>query len=211
MIRGFEKMLRHELGGRTGCVAIVVSDEAQDYRPEMEWMAGRLREQDLAAYCVEPHDVDFTEEGLRLLRDHRPIALIYRFFELFDLPNVPKSELMMYAVKQDRVAVTPPFKPALEEKLAFALFHHPALATFWHNELGEEACSILSGLIPRSWILDPRPLPPAAVIPGLELGGRAVTDWRELGTCHAERTPLRDQAVRVFAARLGQPRSLGRA
>ncbi|MFM7841051.1 MAG: hypothetical protein ACKO9T_04165, partial [Nitrospira sp.] len=29
--------------------------------------------------------------------------------------------------------------------------------------------------------LDPRPLPPAAVIPGLQLGGRAIADWRDLG------------------------------
>jgi hypothetical protein len=181
MIRGFAGMLRERMEGHTGCVAIVVSDEAQEYRPEMEWLAARLREQDLAVFCVEPDDVDFTEEGLRLARTHRPIALVYRFFELFDLANVPKSELIMYAVKKDRVAVTPPFKPALEEKLAFALFHHPALASFWRSELGEETQAALADMIPRTWILDPRPLPPSAVIPGLELGGRAIADWRDLG------------------------------
>ncbi len=181
MAREFAAMLRAQMGSRVGCVAVIVSDEAQEYRPEMEWMAARLREQDLAVFCVEPDDVDFTEEGLRLSRTHRPIALVYRFFELFDLLNVPKSELIMYAVKKDRVAVTPPFKPALEEKLAFALFHHPALASFWRSELGEETLAVLAGMIPRTWILDPRPLPPAAVIPGLELGGRAIADWRDLG------------------------------
>ena len=181
MVREFTAMLRERMEGHTGCVAIVVSDEAQEYRPEMEWMAASLRERDLAVFCVEPDDVDFTEEGLRLSRTHRPIALVYRFFELFDLSNVPKSELMMYAVKKDRVAVTPPFKPALEEKLAFALFHHPALASFWKAELGEDTWTVLAGMIPRTWVLDPRPLPPAAVIPGLELGGRAVADWRDLG------------------------------
>jgi len=181
MIEGFAAMLRAQMGTRTGGVAIVVSDEAQDYRPEMDWMAARLRERDLAAFCVDPHEVDFTEEGLRLMRDHRPIALLYRFFELFDLPNVPKSELVMYAAKQDRVAITPPFKPQMEEKLAFALFHHPALTTFWQKELGEEAFGVLLGLMPKTWVLDPRPLPPAAVIPGLQLGGRAIADWRDLG------------------------------
>ncbi len=181
MVRGFAAMLRERMAARTGGVAIVVSEEAQEYRPEMEWMAARLREQDLAAFCVEPDEVDFTEEGLRLARDHRPIALLYRFFELFDLPNVPKSELIMYAAKQGRVAVTPPFKPQQEEKLAFALFHHPALTAFWHAELGEETCAVLAGLLPKTWVLDPRPLPPAAVIPGLELGGRAIADWRDLG------------------------------
>lgn len=180
MVRGFAAMLRERMEGRAGGVAIVVSEEAQDYRPEMEWMAARLREQDLAAFCVEPDEVDFTEDGLRLARDHRPIALLYRFFELFDLPNVPKSELTMYAAKQGRVAVTPPFKPQVEEKLAFALFHHPALTAFWQGELEEETYAVLSRLLPKTWVLDPRPLPPAAVIPGLELGGRAIADWRDL-------------------------------
>ena len=180
MIRGFAAMLRERMEGRAGGVAIVVSEEAQDYRPEMEWMAARLREQDLAAFCVEPDEVDFTEDGLRLARDHRPIALLYRFFELFDLPNVPKSELTMYAAKQGRVAVTPPFKPQVEEKLAFALFHHPALTAFWQADLGEDTYVVLSRLLPKTWVLDPRPLPPAAVIPGLELGGRAIADWRDL-------------------------------
>ena len=180
MIRGFAAMLRERMEGRAGGVAIVVSEEAQNYRPEMQWMAARLRERDLAAFCVEPDEVDFTEDGLRLARDHRPIALLYRFFELFDLPNVPKSELIMYATKQGCVAVTPPFKPQMEEKLAFALFHHPALTAFWQAELGEETHAILSRLLPKTWVLDPRPLPPAAVIPGLQLGGRAIADWRDL-------------------------------
>ncbi len=180
MVRGFAAMLRERMGSRAGGVAIVVSEEAQDYRPEMEWVAARLREQDLAVFCVEPDEVDFTEDGLRLARDHRPIALLYRFYELFDLPNVPKSELIMYAAKQGRVAVTPPFKPQMEEKLAFALFHHPALTAFWQDELGEEPHAILSRLLPKTWVLDPRPLPPAAVIPGLQLGGRAIADWRDL-------------------------------
>ncbi|MBI5775838.1 MAG: hypothetical protein HY444_00485 [Nitrospirae bacterium] len=180
MVRGFAAMLRERMEGRTGGVAVVDSEEAQDYRPEMEWMAARLREQDLAVFCVEPDEVDFTEDGLRLARDHRPIALLYRFFELFDLPNVPKSELIMYAAKQGRVAVTPPFKPQAEEKLAFALFHHPALTAFWQADLGEDTCAVLSRLLPKTWVLDPRPLPPAAVIPGLELGGRAIADWRDL-------------------------------
>ena len=181
MVRGFAAMLRERMEGRSGGVAIVVSEEAQDYRPEMEWMAARLREQDLAAFCVEPDEVDFTEDGLRLARDRRPIALLYRFFELFDLPNVPKAELIMYAGKQGRVAVTPPFKPQQEEKLAFALFHHPALTAFWQAELGGDTHAVLSRLLPKTWVLDPAPLPPAAVIPGLELGGRAIADWRDLG------------------------------
>lgn len=178
MLRGFESMVRAAQGGRPGVIAIVVSDEARDYRPEMAWVAARLREAGLDIRCVEPRELRFTEEGLWLDRD--PVSLIYRFFELFDLPNVPKAELIMYAAKKDLVQVTPPFKPALEEKLAFALFHHPRLAPFWKAALGEERQAILGGLIPRTWVLDPSPLPPSAVIPNLRLGDRAVADWRDL-------------------------------
>ncbi len=182
MVQGFARMLRAQIGDRAGCVAIVVSEEARDYRPEMAWMAARLREQGLEAYCVEPRDLRFTEEALfaNLDGQDRPVALVYRFFELFDLKNVPKAELVMYSAKKDRVLVTPPFKPALEEKLAFALFHHPILAPFWKRELGDESYPILAGVLPRTWVLDPSPLPPSAVIPDLRVGGRAVADWRDL-------------------------------
>ncbi len=182
MVEGFAAMLRHLLDGRSGCVAIVVSDEANDYRPEMTWVAARLQEHGIEAWCVEPREVRFTEESLVLTGEagERPIALVYRFFELFDLKNVPKSELIMYSAKKDRTIVTPPFKPALEEKLSFALLHHPILSPFWKRELGEETFALLSGLMPRTWILDPRPLPPPAIIPDLCVAGRAVGDWQDL-------------------------------
>lgn len=180
IISGFAEMLQDQMGNRSGCAAIVVSEESRDYRPEMTWLAARLREAGLETYCIEPRAVRFTEEALWVTGEtgDRPIAVLYRFFELFDLKNVPKSELIMYSAKKERIAVTPPFKPALEEKLAFALLHHPVLAAFWQRELGEETFGVLSGLMPRTWILDPSPLPPYGVIPGLYMAGRPVTDWR---------------------------------
>jgi hypothetical protein len=185
-IHGFAAMLRATLATHpevpAGCLAIVVSEEARDYRAEMTWLAARLCDVGLEAYCVEPQDVRFTEEGLLLdqAQRHRRVAAVYRFFELFDLKNVPKAELIMYSAKQERVVVTPPFKPALEEKLAFALYHHPILRPFWQRELGATTDAVLMGLLPRTWILDPRPLPPAAVIPDLRLGDRAIADWKDL-------------------------------
>lgn len=182
MVQGFAAMLRDKAGGRPGCVAIVVSEESKDYRPEMEWMARRLRETGLEAYCADPRELRFTEESLLLPTGAGllPVALVYRFFELFDLRNIPKTELIMYAAKKDRVVVTPPFKPALEEKLAFALLHHPILAPFWRRELSESTWTLLRRVMPRTWILDPTPVPPAAVIPGLEVGARAVSNWGPL-------------------------------
>lgn len=184
MIQGFAAMLRGQQGQHPGCVAILVSEEAKDYRPELIWMAGQLRDRDLDTHCVEPRDIRFTEDGLYLSAGigERPVGLIYRFYELFDLMNIPKAELVQYAVKKERVAVTPPYKPALEEKLAFALLHHPILTPYWRQELGREVFLQLTTIMPRTWVLDPAPIPPSATIPGLSLNGRAVTNWKSLAT-----------------------------
>ena len=180
MIEGFAAMLRRDVF-HPGVVAIVVSEEAKDYRPEMMWMARALTARGLETHCIEPGELRFTEEGLRLTAaDDRPIALIYRFYELFDLLNIPKAELVQYAAKKGLVSVTPPYKPALEEKSAFALLHHPALAPFWRTALGEELYVHLTTVMPRTWVLDPAPVPPSAVIPGLSVGGRAVMHWGDL-------------------------------
>jgi hypothetical protein len=184
MVRGFTHMLRSLQNQRSGCIAIVVSEESKDYRPEMSWLAAQLRERGLSAWCVEPREIRFTEAGLRLYADGReePVSVIYRFYELFDLLNIPKSELVQYAVKKGWVAVTPPYKPALEEKSAFALLHHPVLRPFWEKELGTDCLLHLSTLMPKTWLLDPAPLPAIATIPGLQIGGRAVARWTDLET-----------------------------
>jgi hypothetical protein len=184
MVRGFAAMLRNQIAQHTGCVAILISEEAKDYRPEMTWLAARLRAIGLDAYCVEPRHIRFTEEGLWITNEgmDQPIALIYRFYELFDLLNIPKSELIQYALKKGRVAVTPPYKPALEEKLAFGLLHHPALQPFWEQTLDRHVFLQLAAIMPRTWTLDPAPIPPSATIPGLAIGGRAVMNWHDLAT-----------------------------
>ncbi|MEO6835879.1 MAG: hypothetical protein ABI231_08235, partial [Candidatus Tumulicola sp.] len=105
---------------------------------------------------------------------------IYRNFELFDLLNVPKQELMLYAARHNRVKMTPPPKANLEEKLAFALFHHYALAPLWRSELGKERFERLRVIFPKTWVMDPRPLPPQAVIAGLKAGGEPISNFRSL-------------------------------
>lgn len=179
MVEGFAGMIRSLPADRPARLAIVVSEESKDYRPEMTWLAGRLREAGLPADTVASQDMTFTEEGL-YLANHQPVSALYRFFELFDLKNIPKSELFLYAAKKGRVALTPPAKPWLEEKMAFALLHHPVLEPFWTRELEPDTFAQLRRLMPRTWILDPRPVSPSAVIPGLTAGGRAVSDWRDL-------------------------------
>jgi hypothetical protein len=99
---------------------------------------------------------------------------VYRFFELFDLPNIAKIENTLHANAEGRVTITPPIKPYLEEKMWFALFWLQPLREFWRRELGEKYFIKLQEVIPYSWLLDPTPLPQHAVIPRLE-----IHDWRE--------------------------------
>jgi hypothetical protein len=190
MVREFARMLQTIRQQREGCIAILVSEEARDYRPEMFWLAAQLRDEGMPAWCIEPREVIFTEEGLRLRADgnEHTIAVLYRFYELFDLLNIPKAELIQYAGKKDRVSITPPYKPALEEKAAFALLHHPILRSFWEQSLGSDCLRYLSTIMPRTWLLDPTPLPAIATIPDLHVGGRAVAQWAALeGATQKER------------------------
>ena len=182
MIREFGAMFQELRGERVGCIAIVVSEESKDYLPEMQWVVQELQREGIETVCADPKDIRFTEEGLIYTGDGGPlpIAVVYRFYELFDLMNIPKTELTAYSAKKNRVTITPPLKPHLEEKMAFALFHHPVLKRFWEQELGETTYPLLKKVFPHTWILDPHPLPPSAIIPDLCLGQQPVTDWREL-------------------------------
>lgn len=183
----FAAMLEATTGKNKPTVAIVVSDESGDYRAELRWLADALRRLDvMTAYVCKPQDIVFTEDALFVrFEDGREekIDAIYRNFELFDLLNVPKQELMLYAARHKRVEMTPPPKAQLEEKLSFALFHHPALRKLWEAELGKDGRATyarLQQLFPMTWVVDPRPLPPQGVIHGLDAAGVPVHDWMQL-------------------------------
>ena len=174
MLDGFQIVLPN--GGD-----IVVSQEAATYRPEMEWIAARLRDR----YLPHVNPLPKTGEAERDPRvEWRVVAAenyepqdgraVYRFFELFDLPNIPKIDNLLRANAEGRVTITPPIKPYLEEKMWFALFWLKPLHEFWRRELGEKYFTQLQKVIPYSWLLDPTPLPQHAVIPRLE-----IHDWRE--------------------------------
>ncbi|MCG3111247.1 MAG: hypothetical protein MCM46_05415 [Candidatus Manganitrophus sp. SB1] len=179
MVAGFERMIRAHASQEDPLLAIVVSDESKDYRPEMEWLGRALHQRGLRTRVLHPREISFTEEGL--WADRERIDILYRFFELFDLKNIPKSELILYAAKKKQVAMTPPPKAFLEEKSLFALFHHPVLQEFWLGHLGEGTMSQLRRIFPKTWIIDPREVPPHAIIPDLTLESRPVTDFRQLG------------------------------
>ena len=109
------------------------------------------------------------------------VNLVYRFLELHDLPNIPKIDLVIYAMKHRLATVTAPFKSYLEEKLLFYLFHHPELDEFWRGALGTDTQARLQRMLPPTWLLDPQPIPPtAAVDPPLMAGKRRIRHWDDL-------------------------------
>ena len=164
MLEGFRSLLPD--GGD-----IVISEEASTYRPEMNWVAAQLNAKTAAGVGDAGYKVVAAETY-----EPAPGRNIYRFFELFDLPNLPKIQSLLDAVRDGVVKITPPIKPFLEEKMWFALFWMQPLREFWRRELGEKYFLKLQEVIPYSWPLDPAPLPQNAVIPRLE-----IHDWREAG------------------------------
>ncbi len=179
VLDGFMRAMALTAGKDDPTVAIVVSQESEDYRPEMEHVALALRGRGHAVYCVPPRDVLFQEDGLYV--EGRRIDVLYRFFELFDLRNVPKADLFLYAQRKDLVRITPPIRPQFEEKLWFALVHHPVLEPTWTVQLGAERLARLRTLIPETYLIDPRPVPPHAVVAGLTACGHPLQDLRRLG------------------------------
>ncbi len=146
---------------------ILISEESATYRPEMQWLADRANESG-AQWSVRR-----AEEFNRESKTGNQKSL-YRFFELFDLPNIPAARAIMDAAGEG-TRVTPPFKPLLEEKMWLALFWSRPLRDFWRRELTERNFLILQKHIPQSWIVDPAPLPHHAVLPWLN-----IASWDEL-------------------------------
>jgi hypothetical protein len=166
-------------------IAIIVSDEAGDYRDEMTWLVEEIRQFYPHIALLHPREVTLERNQLGFVNESnqfQSIQIVYRFFELFDLPNIPQIELIQYAIKKGMVFCTPPFKPHLEEKLALALIHYPILEAFWLETMGENNLQLLKSIVPEGWILDPKPLPPhAAVVPSLILDGKHFKDFSQLG------------------------------
>lgn len=135
---------------------ILVSEESNDYRPEMDWLAAELGEK----FTV--HQAEKWEASKREC---------YRFFELFDWKSIPAIRELARSGK-----ITPPLKPHFEEKLWLALFWAPSLRKIWEKELRGSHLQILKKLIPYGWPVDPSEIPPHAAIPRLE-----VSSWDEVG------------------------------
>lgn len=173
--RTYAELTPHEIvGGSEGMIDgfrsifpqgdILVSEEASTYRPEMEWLAAQINAQSPGALEVQDAE-NYVPHG----------RAVYRFFELFDLPNLPAAGELLRLSAAGELEVTPPMKPQLEEKMWAALFWMRPLREFWRRELHERHWMALQHHFPVSWIVDPTPLPQHAVIPGLE-----IQNWEEL-------------------------------
>jgi hypothetical protein len=157
MLEGFEAIFPEGV--------IAVSDESETYRPEMRWLRDQLVQRSGDKWrVVRAEDFDFGST-----------SNVYRFFELFDLPNLPSSGSLFAAAKNGTLRLTPPLKPFIEEKMWFALFWMRPLQEFWRREISERHWLKLRELIPQTWLLDPAPIPHHAVIPGL-----GIQNWEEL-------------------------------
>ena len=109
-------------------------------------------------------------------------------FELFDLGNIRTEKFIFESWRAGEVAIAPPMRPFQEEKLSLALFHHHRLQDYWSEALSGPSLKLLRALIPPSWVIDPAPLPPGAVLDGPRVGGRSLNDWRDLvGASQKER------------------------
>ena len=160
MLRGFESIF-----GDAKQVHLVVSEEAATYKPEMAWLAEQLNQRGGATFNLQPSTFNQFSEG----------AAVYRFFELFDLPNVANAKQIFELAAEKKIRLTPPPKPLFEEKMLFALLWNRNLHSFWRQELGEGFLARLKKIIPYTWLVDPTPLPPHAAIPELNL-----TDWAQI-------------------------------
>ena len=191
MIRNFHASLAALRPGMPNpLIALVVSDEAATYRPEMEWLARELQSQGKRVFCMAPEAIFPLGGALFFDVDGNPekIDVIYRFFELFDLANIRTAHFILESWAADEVVIAPPMRAFQEEKLTFALFHHHLLQDYWAESLSSRALKLLRSLIPASWVMDPAPLPPGAVLDGPRVGGRALNDWRDLaGASQKER------------------------
>ncbi len=163
-------------------IVIAVSEESATYKPEMDWLADRLQLMGHRVFSLHTDQVFPLGSGLYFDIEGNPekIDVVYRFFELYDLANIKTSQFIIEAWENGEIALDPPLRPFFEEKSALALYHHHLLREFWQESIPKKSRKTLDGLIPKSWIVDPAPLPPGAVIDGPLAQGRQLHSWMDL-------------------------------
>lgn len=184
MIRAFYDTLAGSVSERSfPFIAILVSDEAATYRPEMEWLASELQRLGKRVFVFHPNEVMPLGNDLCVAIDGNPqkIDIVYRFWELFDLDSITSLDHILESWKEGEVNVTPPMRAFQEEKLALGLLHHPLLHAYWQETLSNSQFKLLRKIVPKTWIMDPAPVPPCAVLDAPLVGGHPIHNWKQLG------------------------------
>ena len=132
----------------------------------------------------------------------------YRFFELFDLPNIPEADALLERAATGDIHLTAR-KTHLQKKMLFALFWNQNLRDFWQRELGGKFMRLLEKVIPQTWLIDPAPLSARGY-------SRARTnDWRQLADLsQKDRQPILKLSgfnERAWGARSVRPGRISRA
>ncbi|MCR5183551.1 MAG: hypothetical protein K6B46_02485 [Opitutales bacterium] len=144
----------NSFAGTAKTAVVAVSDESAVYRPEMEYLLAGT-----GVRLVRAEELQVTEQGV--FADGVPVDVVYRFFELFDLPNLGDCAKLPQAVERGLVKVLPPMRPFQEEKLSLALFWHPRLENFWREQIPAADLALLKKLVPETWIVgDETAFPP---------------------------------------------------
>jgi len=142
-------------------IKIAISEEASDYRPEMEYLASQL---ELGSSCVSAEELSLRDE-LKRVSDDAPT--LYRFFELFDCDAIPAARELLEARARGELSLDPAPLAHLEEKAWLALFHLPSLKAWWKQNMRASHLALLQEIIPQGLIVDPSPLPHQASLPWL--------------------------------------------
>ncbi|MCF6311449.1 MAG: hypothetical protein L3J39_03265 [Verrucomicrobiales bacterium] len=153
MLKGFASIFKN-------AAHLVISKESADYRPECDWLVQQLN-----------HSLNTDQWSVHGAEGYtnQDQQAVYRFFELFDLPNLPGINQLAKQAAADEHDLSAPFKAFLEEKMWLSLFWSKPLQGVWQRELRKANWKRLQKIIPQAWILDPSDIPHHAVIPGLEI------------------------------------------
>ncbi|NLW17725.1 MAG: hypothetical protein GX033_08820, partial [Firmicutes bacterium] len=136
--------------------AIVISEECAGYRAETAWLSRHWQEAQIQIPTLCPEQLQIKNGEVRY--QGQRLQLIYRFFELFDIDNIPGAKELLTLGAEGIIKVTPPPKPHLEEKMWFAFLHHPELQDTWEQLLGTDSFDYLRQLIPPTWLLSSDPI-----------------------------------------------------
>ena len=189
-------------------VALVVSDEAATYRPEMEWLALQLQLQGKRVFALRPQALFplggalFFDSGgnpgedrrhLPLLRALRPREHPGRAVHLRGLGGRGGRHRPAHAPLPGGEARLRPLSPS------------PAARLLGRGPQRADGPTAPDALIPPSWVMDPAPLPPGAVLDGPHAGGRAISRLARPRGSLAEGAGPHHQDQRIPRDRLGRP------